>query len=81
MKDYNGDMQRPPDIARSLLRMSKETRFWKDKQTINGNEVQVGNQLVYNLSGEAPGKPAVCTDIWIVTGPVEVEVKAKKAKK
>ena len=65
VKDYNGDMKRPPDIGHSILRVNERTRIWKENAALKLNDLKVGNELRFNLTGELPGKPAVCTDVWI----------------
>ena len=65
VKDYNGDMKRPPDIGHSILRVNERTRVWKDDATLKLSDLKSGDVLRLNLSGELPGKPAVCTDLWV----------------
>ena len=65
VKDYNGDMKRPPDIGRSILRVNERTRVWKDDAALKLSDLKSGNVLRLNLTGELPGKPAVCTDLWV----------------
>lgn len=65
VKDYNGDMQRPQDIARSLLPVSSETRVWKDGKQLTLQDIAAGDALLANLTSEQPGKPARALDIWI----------------
>ncbi len=65
VKDYNGDMQRPPDIGRSELRVSAATRVWRDKRQVKLADLMPGDELRVNFSGELPGKPAHCLEIWI----------------
>jgi len=67
VNDYNRDMQRAPDIARSELRISKTTRVWKDKQPLNLTDLKLGDSLRYNATSEQLGKPLVCTDLWLIT--------------
>ena len=65
VKDYNGDMQRPPDFGRSVLRVTKDTRVWKGTTTANLTDLVAGDVLLMNLTGEQQGSPSHCTDIWI----------------
>jgi len=65
VKDYNGDMQRAPDIAHSELRISQATRVWKDKQPIKLTELKPGDSLRFNVTSEQSGRPSVCTDLWL----------------
>jgi hypothetical protein len=65
VKNYNGDMERPPDIGRSVLRVSEETRVWKGDQQVKLADLAVGDVLIVNLSGEQTGAPSRCTDIWV----------------
>jgi hypothetical protein len=65
VKDYNGDMQRPPDIGHCELRVTDATRVWKGEQQVKLSDLAVGDALLVNLSGEQNGTPARCTDIWI----------------
>ncbi|MDB6117676.1 MAG: hypothetical protein JWO08_1457 [Verrucomicrobiaceae bacterium] len=65
VKDYNGDMQRPPDVGRTELRVTNDTRVWRGDKPVKLSDIAVGDALLINLSGELPGKPSRCTDIWI----------------
>lgn len=65
VKNYNGDMEKPPDIGRSELRVSAETRVWKGGQQVKLGDLSIGDDLLVNLTGEQPGSPTRCTDIWI----------------
>ena len=65
VKDYNGDMQRPPDIGHSELRVTDATRVWKGEEQVKLNDLAVGDALLVNLTSEQNGAPAICTDIWI----------------
>lgn len=65
VKDYNGDMKRPPDIGRSELRVSEATHVWKGDKQIKLSELAVGDALLFNLTAERSGQPAHCTDLWV----------------
>ena len=65
VKNYNGDMEKPPDIGRCELRVNPETRVWKGEQQVKLSDLVVGDSLLVNLTAEQPGMPARCTDIWI----------------
>jgi len=65
VKDYNGDIQQPPDIARAELLVDTSTRVWKGDKQVKLSEIAVGDALLVNVSGESPGKPSRCTEIWI----------------
>ena len=65
VKNYNGDMERPPDIGRSELRVTDATRVWKGEEQVKLSDLAVGDALLVNLTGEQNGAPSVCTDIWI----------------
>jgi len=69
VKDYNGDMQRPADIARSQLRYNQHTRIWRDKEPLHISALKPGDTFLFNSTAEAPGKPAVCTDLWLISEP------------
>ncbi|HWE01937.1 MAG TPA: hypothetical protein VG326_05955 [Tepidisphaeraceae bacterium] len=64
VKDYNGDMQRPPDIGRVELRINADTRVWKGSRQVKLSDLAVGDALVVNVTGEEPAVPSSCTDIW-----------------
>jgi hypothetical protein len=64
-KNYNGDMERIPDIGRAELRVTADTRVWKGGRQAKPDELAVGDALLVNLTGELPGRPAHCTDIWV----------------
>ena len=63
-KNYNGDMERIPDIGRAELLVTADTRVWKNGTQAKPDELAVGDALLVNLTGELPGRPAHCTDIW-----------------
>lgn len=42
VKDYNGDMQRPPDIGRCVLYVNAETRIWRGDAAIKLTDLAVG---------------------------------------
>ncbi|MDB6140757.1 MAG: hypothetical protein JWO94_3829 [Verrucomicrobiaceae bacterium] len=64
VKDYNGDMQRPPDVGRTVLRVTNDTRVWKDGLQVKLADLAIGDALLVNQTGEMPDKPSRCTDIW-----------------
>ena len=65
VKDYNGDMQRPPDFAWSILNISKDTHVWKGDKQVALSDLAVGDVILANFTGELPGAPSRCTEIWI----------------
>ncbi|MBN8417876.1 MAG: hypothetical protein J0L73_03030 [Verrucomicrobia bacterium] len=65
VKDYNGDMQRAPDIASCILRVNDATRVWKADQQVKLADLKVGDVLLFNRTAELPGKRSHCTDLWI----------------
>ena len=65
VKDYNGDMQRAPDIAAGIIRVNDATHVWKADQQVKRTDLQVGDVLLFNRTAELAGKPSVCTDVWI----------------
>ncbi|WP_395735453.1 hypothetical protein [Prosthecobacter sp.] len=65
VKDYNGDMQRSQDIGGRILLVNDTTRVWKGDQQVKLTDLKEGDALLFNRSAELPGKPSVCTDLWI----------------
>lgn len=65
VKDYNGDMQRPPDLGHAELRVSDSTRVWKQEQQVKLSDLAVGDVLLVNVTSEQKDAPSRCTDIWI----------------
>lgn len=65
MKNYNGDMERIPDIGRAYLLVNDATRVWKGDQPAKLSDLTVGDSLLVNVTGEFAGHPSVCTDLWI----------------
>ena len=65
MKNYNGDMELEPDLGQSILQVTPETRVWRGEQQIKLSDLAVGDLLLVNVTGELPGQPAHCTDIWV----------------
>lgn len=62
VKDYNGDMKRPPDIGQTRLRVNAATRVWKGDSQAALKDLAIGDVLLLNLSGP---EPLLCTDLWI----------------
>ncbi len=54
VKNYNGDMERPPDIGRTELLVNGDTRVWKGDQQAKLTDLAVGDALLVNLTGERP---------------------------
>lgn len=67
VKNYNGDMERPPDIGRAELRVTAATRVWRGAQPLKPVDLAVGDIVLVNLTGELPGQPSRCTDVWVGT--------------
>jgi hypothetical protein len=65
VKDYNGDMQRPPDFGRGIWRVSPETQVWKGDSQIKLVDLVVGDVLLANFTAELPGSPSRCTELWV----------------
>jgi hypothetical protein len=65
VKDYNGDMQRPQDIGARILRVRDATRVWKADKQVKLADLKEGDALLFNRTTELPGKPSICTDLWI----------------
>ncbi|HYR57183.1 MAG TPA: hypothetical protein VEO95_01080, partial [Chthoniobacteraceae bacterium] len=80
VKNYNGDMEQPPDIGRSELLVSPETRVWKGDAQAKLADLAVGDLLLVNVTGELPGQPSRCTDVWVgeATHKLVTERQAKK---
>ena len=64
-KNYNGDMERIPDIGRAELRVTDDTRVWRGDKPAKLADIAVGDVLLANFTAELPGSPSRCTDIWI----------------
>lgn len=66
VKNYNGDMETPPPYGQSVLRVVPETQVWKDKAPSVLSSLKTGDLLRLNLTAEFPGKPAHCSDLWVI---------------
>lgn len=71
VKDYNGDMQRPQDIAQRILPVNAATKVWKGDKALTLRDLKVGDEARVNLTTELPGKPSQAAEIWLVEPPVE----------
>ena len=60
-----GDPEQPPDIGRAELRIGPDTRFWKKNRRVAAGDLAVGDLLLVNVTGERPGHPSRCTDVWV----------------
>ena len=65
VKNYNGDMEQPPDIGRTELLVDADTRLFKGDKPAKLADIAKGDLLLVNLTSEQPGHPAHCTDLWI----------------
>jgi len=65
VKDYNGDMQQPEDIAQSLLLVTPATRVWKGAAQVKLVDLKVGDLVRFNCTAEQVGLPTHCTDLWV----------------
>ena len=81
-KNYNGDMERIPDIGRAELRVTDDTRVWRGDKPTKLADIAVGDVLLANFTAELEGSPSRCTDIWIGadTHKLVSEEQAKKRK-
>ena len=66
VKDYNGDMQRPEPFGRRILLLNEATKFWKGEQALKLADLKVGDELLFNLTAELPGKRSSATEIRLV---------------
>ncbi len=80
VKNYNGDMEKPPDIGHTELSITSETRIWKGEDQVKPADLAIGDDLLVNLTTEQPGTPARCTEIWIGSE-THKRVTAQQAKK
>jgi len=67
VKNYNGDMEQPPDLGRAELLITPDTRVWKDDRETKSSDLAVGDSILINVSGEEPGSPSHCMEIWVGT--------------
>ena len=65
VKNDQGDPEQPPDIGRALLRTGTDTRVWKGTKRVGLTDLAVGDLLLVDRTGDRPGHPSRCTDIWI----------------
>lgn len=81
VKDSNDDISQPPDPGAAVLRVSAETRVWKGEREVKLEDLTVGDALFVDLTGERPGHPSRCTDLWVgaATHKLVAERQAKKA--
>jgi hypothetical protein len=81
VKDYNGDMKRPPDIGWNQLRVNMDSRVWKGDKQVALTDLAMGDILLVNLTGELPGVPSRCSDIWIGEDTHKAVTAARQKKK
>ncbi len=80
VKDYNGDMKRPPDIGRGMLRISPDTKFWKGDQPAKASDLAVGDVLLVNVTAEQSGSPSRCLEVWIGEDTHKLATESQKKK-
>lgn len=61
VKDYNGDMKRPPDIGQTRLLIHADTRVWKLDSQVTLQELKKDDVLLLNFAAT----PRLCSDLWI----------------
>ena len=81
VKDYNGDMQRPPDFGHSILQVAETTRVWKGDKQVTLQDIAVGDVLLANVTSEQKGHPSKATDLWIGEDTHKALTEAQKKKK
>jgi len=66
LKNYNGDMEQPPDIGHSELLVTPQTRVWLGVDKPGKLEdLKAGDVVLANVCGEAPGQWSCATEIWV----------------
>ncbi len=65
VKNYNGDMEQPPDFGQTRFQITPETRAWKDGKPIQLEELKPDTPLLVNLVSGQTGKLPVCREIWV----------------
>ncbi len=66
VKDYNGDMQRPPDIGASLLDTGADTTVLKNGKAVPFSSLKAGDEIRVNVAAELPGRPCHITEVQVV---------------
>jgi hypothetical protein len=61
VKDYNGDMQRPPDLARIELLISPDTLVWKGDSQVQFTDLWIGEDT-HKLVSEKQQKSQPATE-------------------
>ncbi|MDB5309149.1 MAG: hypothetical protein JWO38_3351 [Gemmataceae bacterium] len=67
VRNDQGDPEQPPDIGRTTLRVGADTRVWKGDKQVALSALAVGDLLLVNRTGDRPGRPSRCTDVWVGT--------------
>ena len=57
--------KKQPDLGKAELHVNAATRVWKDDKQVKLEDLQPGDELLYNLTGRTAPNPGVCTDIWV----------------
>ncbi|MBL9142529.1 MAG: hypothetical protein JNM99_02505 [Verrucomicrobiaceae bacterium] len=80
VKNYNGDMERPPSFARSLLILTDTTKIWRMDKALKITDLKRGDLILVNVSAELPGKPSRCTEVWVGSESAKAATDAQAAK-
>lgn len=80
VKDYNGDMQRPPDFGQSVLQVNEMTRVWKGEKQVSLEDLAVDDVLLINVTAEAKDQSSHATDIWVGEDTHKLVSEAQKKK-
>ncbi len=54
-----------PTLGAADLRVDDKTRLWKGDKQVKATELAVGDQLLFNLTGDAAQGQEHCTDVWV----------------
>ena len=55
------------DLGKKEWIVTKETRVWRGEQQGKLDDLKVGDELLFNITGKTATSPGVCTDVWIGT--------------
>ena len=73
--NYQKDPETPPPYGRSLLQLGRDTRVWNGDVETSLQTLKIGDPIKFAEVSELPGRPAYCTEFWIIEN---TKPKAKK---
>ena len=80
VKNYNGDMVKPPDIGANDFTLDDKTRVWKGDQLVKLGDLALDDELLLNTNGRTTMSRGRVTDLWIGTETQQLATEKQRKK-